>query len=219
MDDYAQPRFAPLLLRHTTRTHSYLACRLVLDLKVAKANPANKALPAVDIRDVLDVEAPDMSGINLRNLLPTWREEGTSESVPASSQPARRKRARVESFAGPSRPVTSTLPCPLAPEAHETVHQVTQLGNVVRSGMLLRSGVQTQGEGSVPLWAPRMEYRGEDAVTGTDCILPVNDMRSGSVANALSQAVRLPLDMEEWKKATDDRLINNLRRGLLMVSK
>jgi hypothetical protein len=219
MDDYAQPRFAPLLLRHTTRTHSYLACRLVLDLKVAKANPANKALPAVDIRDVLDVEAPDMSGINLRNLLPTWREEGTSESVPASSQPARRKRARVESSAGPSRPVTSTLPCPLAPEAHETVHQVTQLGNVVRSGMLLRSGVQTQGEGSVPLWAPRMEYRGEDAVTGTDCILPVNDMRSGSVASALSQAVRLPLDMEEWKKATDDRLINNLRRGLLMVSK
>ena len=64
-----------------------------------------------------------------------------------------------------------------------------------------------------------MEYRGGDAVTEADCILPVGDGRSASVASALSQAVRLPLDMGEWKKATDDKLINNLRRGLLMVSK
>jgi hypothetical protein len=64
-----------------------------------------------------------------------------------------------------------------------------------------------------------MEYRGEDVVTEADCILPVNEMRSGSMASALSQVVRLPLDMDEWKKATDDGLINNLRRGLLMVSK
>ena len=85
--------------------------------------------------------------------------------------------------------------------------------------MLLRSGVQAQGEGSVPLWAPRMEYRGEDAVTEMDCILPVSNARSASVASALSQVVRLSLDMEEWKKAADDELINNLKKGLLMVSK
>ena len=84
--------------------------------------------------------------------------------------------------------------------------------------MLLWSDVQAQGEGSVPLWAPRMEYRGEDAVTEADCILPVSNVCSALVANALSQAVRLPLDMGEWKKVTDDELINNLRRGLLMVS-
>ena len=191
----------------------------MLNLKATKANPENKALPAVDIRDVLDAEAPDMSGINLRNLLPTRREEGTSENVPAPFQPARRKRGRAESSTGPSRPATSTLPSPSAPEAHETVHHATQLGNVVRSGMLLWSGVQAQGEGSAPLWAPRMEYWGEDAVTEANCILPVNDVRSGSVASALSQVVRLPLDMDEWRKAIDDGLINNLRRGLLMVSK
>jgi hypothetical protein len=98
-------------------------------------------IPAIDIRDVLDTEAPDMSGINLRNLLPTRRAEGTSESVPASSQLARKKRARVESSGGPSRPATSAQPGLPASEAQETVH-VTQLGNVVRSGMLLRSGVQ-----------------------------------------------------------------------------
>jgi hypothetical protein len=71
----------------------------------------------------------------------------------------------------------------------------------------------------MPLWAPRMEYRGTDAVTEADYILPVSNARSASVANALSQAVRLPLDMEEWRKAADDELINNLRRGLLMVYK
>ena len=64
-----------------------------------------------------------------------------------------------------------------------------------------------------------MEYRGEDVVIEANCILPVNETRSGSVASALSQVVCLPLDMDEWKKATDDGLINNLRRGLLMVSK
>ena len=158
-----------------------------------------------------------MFGINLRNLLPTRSREGTSENVLASSQSVRSKRARVESSAGPSRPATSAQPSPLASEAQETVH-VTQLGNMVHSGMLLRSGVQAQGEGSVPLWAPRMEYRGEDAVTEADCILPVRNVHSASVANALSQAVRLPLDMEEWKKFANDKLVKNLRRGLLMVS-
>jgi hypothetical protein len=102
----------------------------------------------------------------------------------------------VESSAGPSRPASSAQPSPLASEAQGTVH-VTQLGNVVRSGMLLQSGIQSQGEGSVPLWAPRMEYRGEDAVTEADCLLPVSNAWSASVASALSQAVRLPLDMEE----------------------
>ena len=55
-------------------------------------------------------------------------------------------------------------------------------------------------------------------MTKEDCILPVGDERSALMASALSQAVRLPLDMGEWKKATDDELINNLRRGVLMVS-
>uniref|UniRef100_A0A2N9EVC8 Uncharacterized protein n=1 Tax=Fagus sylvatica TaxID=28930 RepID=A0A2N9EVC8_FAGSY len=214
-DDNAQPRFAPLLLRYVAQTKSFLACRLVKDIQAARANPANLALPARDVRELLDVDVPDMSGINLRNLLPTRSREGTSENVPAPSQPARSKRARVESSAGPSRLASSTQPSPLASGAQRTVH-VTQLGNVVRSGTLLRSGVQSPGEGSMPLWAPRMEYRGTDAVTEADYILPVSNARSASVANALSQAVRLPLDMEEWRKAADDELINNLRRGLLM---
>ena len=128
------------------------------DLEAAKANPKNKALPPIDIRDVLDAKAPDMSGINLRNLLLTRREEGSSGNVPASSQPARRKRGRTESSAGPSRPSTSTPPSPSAPESYEMVHNATQLGNLVLPDMVLRSGVQAQGEGSAPLWAPRIEY-------------------------------------------------------------
>jgi hypothetical protein len=60
-DDNAQPRSAPLLLRYVAQTKSYLACRLVKDIQAARANPANLALPPIDIRELLDVDAPDMS--------------------------------------------------------------------------------------------------------------------------------------------------------------
>ncbi len=217
-DDYGQLCSAPKLLRYVARTNSYLACRLVPNIEEAQANPANKALPAVDIRDVLDCDASDMSGINLRNLLPTRREEGISENVPSFSQPTQRKRGWTESSAGPSCLATAAQPSPLAPKAPRGDQHFTHLGNIVHSGMVLRSGAQTHGEGSTPLWALRMEYKGGDTVTEVDCILPVGDGRSASVVSALSQAVRLPLDIKEWKKETDDELINNLRRGLLMAS-
>uniref|UniRef100_A0A2N9F8L1 Uncharacterized protein n=1 Tax=Fagus sylvatica TaxID=28930 RepID=A0A2N9F8L1_FAGSY len=135
--------------------------------------------------DVIDGTAPDMAGINLRNLLPTRRDEGTSVGAPSSSRPASRKRGRTEGTAGPSRPTVDPLPSSSVPEPPSTDQQVTQLGNVIRPGMLLRSGSQVRGD-------------------------------SGSVASALSQAVRLPLDMGEWKKTPDEELINNMRRGALM---
>uniref|UniRef100_A0A2N9HET3 Uncharacterized protein n=1 Tax=Fagus sylvatica TaxID=28930 RepID=A0A2N9HET3_FAGSY len=187
-----------------------------LTFEATKANPENDALPAVDIRDVIDGTAPDMTGINLRNLLPTRRDEGTSVGAPSSSRPASRKRGRTEGTAGPSRPTVDPLPSSSVPEPPSTDQQVTQLGNVIRAGMVLRSGSQVRGDRSAPLWAPTMEYRGEGAVTEEDSILPVDDGRSGSVASALSQAVRLPLDMGEWKKTPDEELINNMRRGALM---
>ena len=217
-DDWSQPRAAAKLLRYTARTHSYLACRLVPDLKATKANLENDALPAIDIRDVIDGTAPDMAGINLRNLLPTRREEGTSGDAPSSSRQTSRKRGQTESTAGPSRASADPQPRPAAPEAPGTDQIVTQLGNVIRPCMLLRSGSQVHGDRSVPRWVPNMEYRGGEAVTEEDSILPVGDERSSLVASALSQVVCLPLDMGEWKKATDDDLINNLRRDVLMVS-
>uniref|UniRef100_A0A2N9ELZ7 Uncharacterized protein n=1 Tax=Fagus sylvatica TaxID=28930 RepID=A0A2N9ELZ7_FAGSY len=196
-DDWSQPRAAAKLLRYTARTHSYLDCRLVPDLEATRANPENDALPAVDIRDVIDGTAPDMAWINLRNLLPTRRDEGTSVGAPSSSRPASRKRGRTEGTAGPSRPTEDPLPSSPIPEPPSTDQQ-------------------TRGDRSVPLWAPTMEYRGGGAVTEEDSILLVGDDRSGSVASALSQAVRLPLDMGEWKKTPDEELINNMRRGALM---
>ncbi len=65
---------------------------------------------------------------------------------------------------------------------------------------------------------PPNGVQGRRCGTEADCILPVSNVCSALVASALSQVVRLPLDMGEWKKATDDELINNLSRGLLMVS-
>ncbi len=188
------------------------------DLEATKANPENNALPALDIRDVIDGTAPDMAGINLRNLLPTRREEGTSGDAPSSSRAASRKRGRTEAAAGPSRSTVDPQPSPAIPEAPSADPHLTHLGNVIRPRMLLRSGSQVRGERSVPLWVPTLEYRGGGAVTEEDGILPVGDGRSGTVASALSQAARLPLDMGEWKKAPDEELINNLRRGALMVS-
>ena len=130
------------------------------DLEATRANPENDALPALDIRDVIDGTAPDMAGINLRNLLPTRREEGTSEDAPSSSRPASRKRGRTEAIAGPNRPAADPQPRPAAPEAPGTDQIVTQLGNVIRPCMLLRSGSQVHGDRSVPRWVPNMEYRG-----------------------------------------------------------
>uniref|UniRef100_A0A2N9I2P9 Aminotransferase-like plant mobile domain-containing protein n=1 Tax=Fagus sylvatica TaxID=28930 RepID=A0A2N9I2P9_FAGSY len=188
-DDDAQPRSAPLLLRYVVQTKSFLACRLVKDIQATRANPANLALPPVDIRKVLDEDTPDMAGINLRNLLPTLSRKGTSER-PCRSQstPARSKRARVESSAGPSRPATSAQPGPVRqPQRPQGAVQVTQLANIVRSGE-------------------------------TDCILPVGVDRSATVASALSQAVSASLWTwrSGGRLLMTTELISNLRRGLLM---
>uniref|UniRef100_A0A2N9I2V1 Uncharacterized protein n=1 Tax=Fagus sylvatica TaxID=28930 RepID=A0A2N9I2V1_FAGSY len=154
-----------------------------------------------------DVTASDMSGINLRNLLPNRAQEGISKNVPSSSQPAQRKRSRVESSVGPSRLAPITPPSPLALEAPGADHQFTHLGNVVHFGMLLRSGIQTQGDGSVPQWAPYMEYRGGSVVMEADCILPVDNGRSAAVASTLSQAgVQASLELEDCFRADKEHL-------------
>ena len=99
MDDYGQLRSAPLLLRYVACSHSYLTCRLVSNIRAAQLDPTNLPLPPIDIRDVLDVEVPDMSGINLRNLLLNRADEGNSDE-PASSQLIQRKRAKGRALPG-----------------------------------------------------------------------------------------------------------------------
>ena len=141
------------------------------------------------------------------------------DNMSASSQLVQRKRVKGESSSRLSRPAIPTPPPnPLGQETPGVDHRFTFLGNVVRPGMLLRSSAQTQRDGFVPLWAPYLEYRGGDAVMKADCILPVGDKRSTVVARALNQVGHLPFDMGEWKKSSDDELINNLRSGLHMVS-
>uniref|UniRef100_A0A2N9HJK6 Uncharacterized protein n=1 Tax=Fagus sylvatica TaxID=28930 RepID=A0A2N9HJK6_FAGSY len=173
-----------------------------------RRNPRKSLINIDSLREVWESEIctdddaqPRSAPLLLRYVAQTKSFSGLALLRPCRSKstPARSKRARVESSAGPSRPATSTQPGPSILAAQGAV-QVTQLGNVVRPGTPVRPGIGSAGEGSTRLWAPRMEYRGADPVAETDCILPVGVDRSATVASALSQAVRLPLDMEEESK-------------------
>ncbi|GMY31518.1 hypothetical protein FCV25MIE_26760 [Fagus crenata] len=46
----------------------------------------------------------------------------------------------------------------------------------------------------------------------------MGDGMGAKVASSLCQAARLPTDMAEWKRSTNPKVIDNLRRGLMMGS-
>ena len=64
--------------------------------------------------------------------------------------------------------------------------------------------------------APNYEVFG-DLVRSDATVLQAGEAGSNA-ANALSKVARLPTDMEVWKKSTNQGVIDNLRRGLMMVS-
>uniref|UniRef100_A0A2N9FY98 Uncharacterized protein n=1 Tax=Fagus sylvatica TaxID=28930 RepID=A0A2N9FY98_FAGSY len=148
-DEHAQPRSAPKLLRYTAQ---------------------DSFLPSLD---VLDTEAPDMSGM---------------KSEKSAPYPAR------GGYYGERAGLLST-------------------GSEEESEDGKLSRAKPKGKDRYHYGPPEWSTGGRMSVTEADCILPVNETRSGSVASALSQVVRLPLDMDEWKKATDDGLINNPEEG------
>jgi hypothetical protein len=45
----------------------------------------------------------------------------------------------------------------------------------------------------------------------------MGDSMGAKVASSLCQAAQLPVDMAEWKGSTDQEVIDNLQRGLMMV--
>uniref|UniRef100_A0A2N9HEY4 Uncharacterized protein n=1 Tax=Fagus sylvatica TaxID=28930 RepID=A0A2N9HEY4_FAGSY len=218
VDEYANPRSAYKLLRYIPSARSFLQCRQVSNLAEALANPANKSPPAHDIRA--------MAGINLKKLLPPRPQAETSEPI----LPLKRKRKgapkggglpgssstkswtlllrglleRPSSGRHPGRPWSPRAPslCPqLLRGAGPFCWHVTLgvLGDAWTCGENLLRTVLAQHQHSALC-------EKVSTVTGG----------SSSTASALCEVARLPVDMDVWRKSTNQEVINNLRRGLMM---
>jgi hypothetical protein len=87
-------------------------------------------------------------------------------------------------------------------------------------GIELDPSIPSQGPGPskepTPLWAPSYEVF-RDLVRSDATVLRTGGTGSNT-ASALSEVVRLPTDMAVWKQSTNHEVIDNLRRGLMMVS-
>uniref|UniRef100_A0A2N9IEH2 Uncharacterized protein n=1 Tax=Fagus sylvatica TaxID=28930 RepID=A0A2N9IEH2_FAGSY len=164
----------------------------VKNLAEALANPANQSPPAHDIRD--------MVGINLKKLLPPTRPQAeTSEPV----LPLERKRKRK----GPAKGE--------APRAETSVPLVEEV-DVEMVGPFVPGAGPDAPEGLAPVWVPTLEAAGERVRTNATVLRTGG---SGSnTATAFCEVARLPGDMTVWRQSTNQEIINNLRRGLMMGS-
>lgn len=210
-DEYVQPRSALLLLRYIPNAKTFLACRKVKDLKAAQSILENQLAPHHDIRH--------MSGFNLKGLLPPRPlAEASGSAPPTDLQPRKRKAPAHGASSQPEPPIDledsrqGALPSG-ATESNQP--QMTLLGN------MLDPDAPHLGSGSsrapAQAWAPSFEVFG-DPVRSDAAILPIGGGMGAKVASSLCQVARLPIDMEEWGRSTDQEVIDNLRRGLMMVN-
>uniref|UniRef100_A0A2N9H9T8 Uncharacterized protein n=1 Tax=Fagus sylvatica TaxID=28930 RepID=A0A2N9H9T8_FAGSY len=192
VDEYANPRSAYKLLRYIPSARSFLQCRQVRNLAEALANPANKSPPAHDIRA--------MAGINLKKLLPPRTQAKTSEPV----LPLKRKRRGVP------KGEASQAAAPIEPDTTSAASKVPEARPVMPSVDTLPSTEDADVEMAPPLEAQGMRVRTDSTVLWTGG-------SGSSTASALCEVARLPIDMDVWSKSTDQEVINNLRRGLMMA--
>jgi hypothetical protein len=213
VDEYANPRSAYKLLRYIPSARSFLQCRQVSNLAAALANPANKSPPTHDIRE--------MAGINLKKLLPPRPQAETSEPI----LPLKRKRkgapkGDASQAAAPTEPDTA-LAASKMPEARPVLPGVdtlpsTEDADVEMVGPFIPERDPISSGVLAPFWAPLLETQGERV--RTDATVLRTGVSGSSTASALYEVARLPVDMDVWKKSTNQEVINNLRRGLMMVS-
>jgi hypothetical protein len=213
VDENANPRSAYKLLRYIPSARSFLQCRQVRNLAEALANPANKSPPAHDIRA--------MAGINLKKLLPPRPQAETSEPI----LPLKRKRKGVPKgeashAATPVEPDTASAASKV-PEARPVLPGVDTLPSaededVEMVGPFIPARDPINAAVLAPFWAPTLEAQGERV--RTDGTILRTGVTGSSTASALCEVARLPVDMDVWSKSTNQEVINNLRRGLMMVS-
>jgi hypothetical protein len=216
VDEYANPRSAYKLLRYIPSARSFLQCRQVRNLAEALANPANKSPPAHDIRD--------MAGINLKKLLPPTRPQAeTSEPVLPLERKRKRKgpaKGEASQAAAPTDPDTAPA-ASKKPEARPALPGVDTLpsnedADVEMVGPFVPERDPNSSGVLAPFWAPLLEAEGERV--RTDATVLRTGGSGSSTASALCEVARLPGDMDIWGKSTNREVINNLRRGLMMVS-
>jgi hypothetical protein len=209
VDEYANPRSAYKLLRYIPSARSFLQCRQVKNLAEALENPTNQSPPTHDIRE--------MAGINLKKLLPPSRPQAeTSEPV----LPLERKRKRK----GPSKGEASrkeTLVAPETVQAQAVLPGVDALSSadetdVEMVGPFVLGTSSAPSAELAPMWAPSLETAGERVRTDAT-VLRIGGSGSNT-ATALCEVARLPGDMTVWRQSTNQEVVNNLRRGLMMVS-
>ena len=164
-----------------------------------------------------------MAGINLKKLLPPSRPQAeTSEPV----LPLERKRKRKGATKGEaSQAETPTAPdtVPVAPEtvlARPVLPGIDTLlfaeeTDVEMVGPFVPGPNPASSTVLAPVWAPSLETLGERVRTNATVL---QTGRSGSsTATALCEVARLPRDMAVWRQSTNQEVVNNLRRGLMMV--
>jgi hypothetical protein len=209
-DNYANPRSAFLLLRYIPSAKSFLACRQVKDLAATRANPENQAAPAHDIRH--------MSRINLKKLLPPPRVQAEASKFTPPGDLIRKRKRKGASKGETSCPEPQIIPEVLRTETSQI--EVDDLPPTIQPGIELDPSVPSKyfepSKEPAPLWVPSYEAYGE-SVRSDATVLKTGGVGSNTVS-ALSEVARLPADMVVWKQSTDREVIDNLRRGLMMVS-
>jgi hypothetical protein len=209
VDEYANPRSTYKLLRYVPSARSFLLCRQVRNLAAALANPANQSEPPHDIRH--------MVGINLKKLLPpTCPQAKASDPVlPGECKSKRKGLSKGDS----SRPETVIIP-KTAP-AQAVLPGVDTLPSndetdVEMVGPFVPGISSAPSTGLALVWASSLETLGERV--RTDATVLRTGRSESNTATALCEVARLPGDMVVWRQSTNQEVVNNLRKGLMMVS-
>jgi hypothetical protein len=182
----------------------------VTNIKAAQRIVENQPAPHHDIRF--------MVGFSLKNLLPPHPTSAVKATISNDNPPRKRKTVERGSSSQPkSRAETPTPSCPspLSGVSPPSQPRMTLLGNVLDLTAAQRDFDVPRAE-THPIWALTFDVFGE-TLRSNAAILPVGDSMGAKVASSLCQEARLPVDMAEWKGSNDQEVIDNLRRGLMMV--
>ncbi len=209
VDEYANPRSTYKLLRYVPSARSFLLCRQVRNLTAALANPANQSEPSHDIRH--------MVGINLKKLLPPTRPqaEASDPVLPGECKSKRKGLSKGDSSRPETMIIPKTAPAQAVLPGVDTLPSNDET-DVEMVGPFVPGTSSAPSTGLALVWASSLETLGERV--RTDATVLRTGRSESNTATALCEVARLPGDMVVWRQSTNQEVVNNLRKGLMMVS-